>query len=131
VEPFGTGSGPRSKKRSKNRSRKRRTERRSKKRARKRSEEMKVLVVGGTQFNGLALVRELVRRGHEVTTLNRGQTEAKLPRSVRRLYCDRTDAAKLREVLGTEEWDCVQDISGYRPEDVELMVDILRGRVGH
>ena len=35
---------------------------------------MKVLVMGGTRFNGLALVRELTRRGHDVTVLNRGQT---------------------------------------------------------
>jgi nucleoside-diphosphate-sugar epimerase len=39
---------------------------------------MKVLVMGGTQFNGLALVRELVRTGHDVTTLNRGKTAAEL-----------------------------------------------------
>ena len=33
---------------------------------------MQVLVMGGTQFNGLALVKELVRIGHDVTVLNRG-----------------------------------------------------------
>ena len=37
---------------------------------------MKVLVMGGTQFNGLALVRELVRTGHDVSVLNRGKTDA-------------------------------------------------------
>ena len=41
---------------------------------------MKVLVMGGTRFNGLALVQELVKWGHEVTVLNRGQSEARLPR---------------------------------------------------
>ena len=92
---------------------------------------MKVLVMGGTQFNGFALVRELVRTGHDVTILNRGKTEAPLPRSVRRLQCDRTDHEGMRTVLGKEEFDCVQDISGYRPEDVDLMVEILRGRTGH
>ena len=39
---------------------------------------MRVLVMGGTRFNGLALVRELVKHGHEVTTFNRGLTEAVL-----------------------------------------------------
>ena len=56
---------------------------------------MKVLVMGGTQFNGLALVRELVRTGHDVTTLNRGKTAAELPPSVRRLYADR----RLQQIL--------------------------------
>lgn len=92
---------------------------------------MKVLVMGGTQFNGFALVRELVRRGHEVTILNRGRTEAPLPRAVERLVCDRTDADALRDTLGGLEFDCIHDVSAYRPEDVQLMADIFRGRCGH
>ncbi len=96
-----------------------------------REKVVKVLVMGGTQFNGLALVHELARTGHDVTILNRGQSEAKLPKRIRRLYCDRTDSEKMREVLGSEEFDCIQDISAYRPEDVELMLDIFRGRTGH
>ena len=63
---------------------------------------MKVLVMGGTRFNGLALVQELVKWGHDVTVLNRGQSEARLPRPVRRLYADRTNHEQLREVLGPE-----------------------------
>ena len=39
---------------------------------------MRVLVMGGTQFNGYALVKELVRTGHDVTIVNRGKTEAAL-----------------------------------------------------
>ena len=37
---------------------------------------VKVLVMGGTRFNGLALVQELAKWGHEVTVLNRGQSNA-------------------------------------------------------
>ena len=92
---------------------------------------MKVLVMGGTRFNGLALVRELVRHGHDVTIFNRGRTEAALPRGVRRLYGDRTDHDGMREVFAGEEFDCIQDISAYTPADVESMVDIFRGRTGH
>ena len=92
---------------------------------------MKVLVMGGTQFNGYALVRELLRTGHDVTVLNRGQRPTPLPRSVRRLYADRTDHARVRELLGKEEFDCVQDLTAYQPQDVELMVELLRGRIGH
>jgi nucleoside-diphosphate-sugar epimerase len=92
---------------------------------------MKVLVMGGTQFNGLALVRELARTGHDVTILNRGKTEAPIPGNVRRLVADRTDHDAVRRALGAEEFDCVQDISAYRPEDVALMTEILRGRTGH
>lgn len=92
---------------------------------------MRVLVMGGTQFNGLALVRELVRTGHDVTILNRGETDAPLPRGVGRVYADRTDASAVRSALSGLEFDCVQDISAYRPEDIELMVELFRGRTGH
>lgn len=92
---------------------------------------MKVLVVGGSQFNGFALVQELVRRGHDVTVLNRGKTDAPLPGDVRRVTADRTDRDRMTEVLSGEEFDCVHDMCAYHPEDVEMMIDLLRGRVGH
>jgi nucleoside-diphosphate-sugar epimerase len=92
---------------------------------------MKILVMGGTQFNGLALVRELVRAGHDVSICNRGKTAAELPLSVARLVADRTDPAALRAALAGRDWDCVFDISAYRPEDAQLMSELLRGRTGH
>lgn len=92
---------------------------------------MRTLVMGGTQFNGLALVRELVRTGHEVAICNRGVTKAELPREVVRLTADRTDPAALRTALGGRDWDCVYDISAYRPEDARLMSELLHGRTGH
>ncbi len=92
---------------------------------------MDVLVMGGTQFNGLALVRELAKHGHRVTVLNRGKTPAELPIGVERLRADRTDAAALREALGSRDFDVVHDVNAYRPEDVRQMVELLRGRVGH
>lgn len=92
---------------------------------------MRVLVVGGTVFNGLALVHELVAAGHDVTILNRGKSEAVVPRGVKRLYADRTSVEEMRAALGSLEFDCVQDMSAYHPEDVEMMIDLLSGRVGH
>jgi nucleoside-diphosphate-sugar epimerase len=87
--------------------------------------------MGGTQFNGLALVHELVRTGHEVVILNRGQTAADLPFGVERVYADRTNHDQMREVLGGVDVDAVIDVSAYLPEDVELMVEIFRGRIDH
>lgn len=92
---------------------------------------MKVLVMGGTMFNGLALVRELRKHGHGVTILNRGKTKAELPGGVSRLVADRTDEGALRKTLAGLEFDCVYDVSAYRLEDVERMADIFRGRTGH
>ncbi len=92
---------------------------------------MKVLVMGGTSFNGLSLVRELAKTGHDVTICNRGKSDAKIPHGVERILCDRTDHDAMRSALGGLEFDAVYDISGYTPADVELMVELFKGRTGH
>ena len=69
--------------------------------------------MGGTQFNGRALVSELVRAGHDVTVCNRGRTQTELPAGVRRLIGDRTDPQSLRDALGGTDWDCVHDLTQH------------------
>lgn len=92
---------------------------------------MKILVMGGSRFNGYHLVRELVNNGHDVAVLNRGITANILPKQVRRFYADRKDHTRLKEILGNDDFDCVQDISAYTLDDVQSMVDIFEGRIGH
>lgn len=92
---------------------------------------MQVLVMGGTQFNGIAVVNELVFQGHEVTIVNRGQSQGKVPAAVNRLYADRTNHEQMREVLGGKSFDAIIDLSAYRVEDVQLMYEIFNGRTGH
>jgi len=62
---------------------------------------------------------------------NRGVTETSVPAAVRRVYGDRKDHAVLRQVLGGEDFDCVQDTSAYTLDDVESVVELFRGRIGH
>jgi nucleoside-diphosphate-sugar epimerase len=99
--------------------------------ARREDASMKVLVMGGTSFNGLSLVRELAKTGHHVTVCNRGKNDARLPHGVERIACDRTDHTAMRLALGGREYDAIYDISGYTPKDVELMVELFRGRTAH
>lgn len=94
---------------------------------------MRVLVVGGTEFVSLHLVRALVRNGHETVVLTRGRHPERLPADVRRLTCDRTDHAALRRTLAAERVDALVDVA-YAPTtgaDVDAMLDALEGRVGH
>jgi len=91
---------------------------------------MDVLVMGGTQFNGLAVVHALVADGHDVTIVNRGQTKAQIPDQVHRLYADRTDADSMRAALGGKEFEVIYDLTSYHRGDAELMVEIFDGRVG-
>jgi nucleoside-diphosphate-sugar epimerase len=92
---------------------------------------MKILVMGGSRFNGLALVEELVRAGHDVSTFNRGRTNTDLPRAVKQLYGDRKDVDALKQTLAGLSFDVVHDTSAYVLEDVQSMVEIFKGRIGH
>jgi nucleoside-diphosphate-sugar epimerase len=94
---------------------------------------VKVLVIGGTEFVSLHLVRALLRGGHEVTVLNRGRRPERVPPVVRSLACDRRDHAALRATLAGERAEGLVDVT-YAPttgEDVEALLEALEGRVGH
>lgn len=94
---------------------------------------MRVLVVGGTEFVSLHLVRALRRGGHEVAVLNRGRHRQRLPPGVSELTADRKDHAALRRLLAHERVDGLVDIT-YAPtmgEDVAAVLDALDGRLGH
>ena len=90
---------------------------------------MDALVLGGTWFIGLHLVRALSERGDRVTVLNRGQTEADLPGDVARLTADRTDPAQVRRALRGRSFDVAYDISGYTPESLAPVIESLEGNV--
>jgi nucleoside-diphosphate-sugar epimerase len=47
---------------------------------------MRILILGGTGLTGPFAVRRLVRLGHEITVLHRGEHEAELPPEVRHIH---------------------------------------------
>ncbi len=90
---------------------------------------MRVLVVGGTEFMSLALVRALLRERHAATVLNRGRRNDRLPPGVSVISCDRKNHAQLKSVLAGARFDGVYDIT-YAPttgEDVAALADTLAG----
>jgi len=92
---------------------------------------VKLLVLGGTRFVGLRLVRYLVGQGHDVTILNRGRTQAQLPPGVKRLYADRRDAEAFRKALEGQDFEAVFDITGYEVRNLVPSVELFSGRVAH
>jgi nucleoside-diphosphate-sugar epimerase len=93
---------------------------------------VRVLVVGGTEFISLHLVRALQRDGHRVAVLNRGRQPERVPAGVERLVADRKDPAALQAVLGGQRFDGLVDVT-YAPttgEDVAAMLD-APAAVGH
>ena len=86
---------------------------------------MECLILGGSEFIGLHVVRELLRRRHRVAVLNRGTRNHRLPAGVEVLLADRKEHAALRARLQGRGFDAVFDIA-YAPttaEDVRAAVE--------
>ena len=88
---------------------------------------MRLLVLGGTQFVGRAIVQDAVARGWDVTALNRGVTAA-LPHGVEALTVDRTDAQALAEALQGREFDLAVDTWSGAPMVVQSAARLLSAR---
>ncbi|HZF06058.1 MAG TPA: NAD-dependent epimerase/dehydratase family protein [Patescibacteria group bacterium] len=94
---------------------------------------MRVLVVGGTEFISLHLVRALLRDRHDVVVLNRGRQPGRVPAGVKTIVADRKDHAALGRALAGERFDGLVDIT-YAPttgDDVRALLVALDGRAGH
>ncbi|MEM8885796.1 MAG: NAD-dependent epimerase/dehydratase family protein [Planctomycetota bacterium] len=92
---------------------------------------MNVLVLGGTRFFGLRLVRLLVDAGHHVTVATRGRAGDDLGTAIERLVVDRNDAAGLRAALDGRSWDLVYDQVGYSSANATDLLAALGDRAGH
>jgi nucleoside-diphosphate-sugar epimerase len=90
-----------------------------------------VLVMGGSKFNGRHVVEELRARRHQVAVVNRGVTPATFPADVERLIANREDVGQLRAVLAGREFDALIDVSAFHFVDVERIVGLMEGRIGH
>ncbi|MYL55274.1 NAD-dependent epimerase/dehydratase family protein [Pontibacillus yanchengensis] len=87
---------------------------------------MKILILGGTQFVGRHITEAALKKGHEVTLFNRGQTNQELFPNVEKLTGDRSSNL---ESLKGKEWDVVIDTSGYLPGVVAETASLLKDTV--
>ena len=79
---------------------------------------MDILFIGGTGIISNACVTEAINAGHDVWTLNRGQS--RLPNQVgpRALIADASDEAQVRDVIKGRVFDAVVQWTAYVPEQV-------------
>ena len=80
------------------------------------SKSLRILILGGTGFLGPHMVREALKRGHDVTLFNRGQTNNTLFPDLETLIGDRNNGL---DALRGHNWDVVIDNSGYVPRHVK------------
>ncbi len=91
---------------------------------------MLVLVIGGTGFIGPHVVRLLSEQGHDLAVFNRGQSQADLPASVRRISGERAALPTLRAELARLAPDVVLDMYAMTQADARAVVETLAGIVG-
>ncbi len=89
---------------------------------------MKMLFVGGGKFVGRAAVEAALAGGHTVTVFNRGKTTNEVLPGVEWIRGDRDGDLG---ILDGRTWDAVIDTCAYFPRQVEVLLKVLKGRVGH
>lgn len=91
---------------------------------------MKVLILGGTRFMGRALVENFLKRGYEVSILNRGLTPNPFKGQVQNIVCDRFDRVAFKEEISKIKrnsnkdivFDVVVDFLSFKKEHAEDIV---------
>jgi 2'-hydroxyisoflavone reductase len=87
---------------------------------------MKLLFIGGTRFVGLAMAREAIARGHEVSIFHRSE---KIPTGTESAIHLKGDRTKDFTNLQIGNWDAVIDVCGYRPHEIHALYDVFAGRI--
>lgn len=70
---------------------------------------MKVLIIGGTGTLSSPIVDECIRRGYEVTMINRGTRNRFINKKAELIKCDINDEEKLKSVISGIFFDCCID----------------------
>lgn len=87
--------------------------------------EMNILVIGGTRFFGIHMVRELLAMGHEVTIATRGNAADPFADRVKRIQVDRTDIAGMKKAFVGRHYDVVFDNIAYSSNDIKCAMETL------
>lgn len=89
---------------------------------------MNILVVGGTRFTGVHLIKYLLSEGHEVTVANRGITPDGFGTKIKRLIIERTDPESLKKAFYGKNYDIVYDNIAFCSNDVKYLLDAVECR---
>lgn len=88
---------------------------------------MKILIIGGTSFIGLALTKQLAKAGHDVTVFNRGTKIQNIPENVKHINGDRNELAKYKAEFEALKPDVVVDMVCIFEEQAKGLVEAFKG----
>lgn len=86
---------------------------------------MKILVLGGTRYFGIPMVKELIKQGHDVTIATRQLTKDNYGDAVKRIKIERTDSKSMEQALKGKHFDVVYDKIAYCSNDIKYVLDII------
>ncbi len=87
---------------------------------------MNVLVLGGTRFFGVHMVREFLRQGDEVTIATRGLTKDDFGDNVKRIKIERSSDESLANAFSGKTYDVVCDNISYCSNDVKALLENIK-----
>jgi nucleoside-diphosphate-sugar epimerase len=90
---------------------------------------MKILLIGGTGLISTAIVNQLIERGDDVTVVNRGVSEKRIPDSVKTIVGNRWDYPAFEKLMEGRSFDAVIDMVAFAPENAESVLRAFTGRV--
>ncbi|GFN33163.1 NAD-dependent epimerase/dehydratase family protein [Paenibacillus xylaniclasticus] len=90
---------------------------------------MKILIIGGTQFIGPHVVRNLVQLGHEITVFHRGENN-KLDVNVNQILGDRNHLSEYSEEFSRLSPDLVLDMIPYIEQHADDLLSVFKGITG-
>ena len=91
---------------------------------------MNVLFIGGTGLISTACTKLALEKGINITLLNRGQSTRPVPAGAAVLHADIRDPQSVRSALGNRHFDVVVNWIAFTPEQIEIDLDLFRGRTG-
>lgn len=89
---------------------------------------MKVLFIGGTGTISMAISRKLLKDGHELWLLNRGNRNDQLEGNVHFITCDINDEAQAAKALEGKSFDAVADFIVFDRSQLERDYRLFAGK---
>ena len=97
----------------------------------KPSKKLDLLVLGGTDFLGPAIVKAALEQGHKTTLFNRGITNPELFPSLPLIKGDREMGAKAYDQFKSKIWDVIIDVWPQHSKLVDEATNALKEHTNH
>lgn len=88
---------------------------------------MQILVIGGTGTISGGIAAEAVKRGYDVTVVNRGTNDSRCPDGAKVVHCDISNAANFTKLLENCIFDVVVDPITYTLIQLQRQLKYLEG----